>query len=135
MEGASQRDPLVASLSKWYNGGRTLVLFASGEGEVVSVHELLELAIRERASDLLIKAGAPPALRVDGLVRPSALDPMTAEDTEELARSIIYTASRDYLLQFHGTGPELKDLDVAEARMKELTNKEEIDLVFTIPDL
>jgi twitching motility protein PilT len=106
-----------------------------GEGEVVSVHELLELAIRERASDLLIKAGAPPALRVDGLVRPSALETLAAEDTEELARSIIYTASRDYLLQFHGTGPELKDLDVAEARMKELTDKEEIDLVFTIPEL
>ena len=84
---------------------------------MVSVHELLELGIRERAS------------------RPTALDAMTAEDTEELARSIIYTASRDYLLQFHGTGPELKDLEVAEARMKELTDKEEIDLVFTIPDL
>jgi twitching motility protein PilT len=102
---------------------------------VVSVHDLLELAIRERASDVLVKAGAPPALRVDGLVRPSRLDAMTAEDTEELARSIIYTASRDYLLQFHGTGPELKDLDVAEARMKELSEKEEIDLVFTIPEL
>lgn len=102
---------------------------------MVSVHELLELAIRERASDLLIKAGAPPALRIDGLVRPSALEPLTAEDTEELARSIIYTASRDYLLQFHGTGPELKDLDIAEGRMKELSEKEEIDLVFTIPEL
>jgi twitching motility protein PilT len=102
---------------------------------VVSVHDLLEMAIRERASDVLVKAGAPPALRVDGLVRPSDLDPLTPEDTEELARSIIYTASRDYLLQFHGTGPELKDLEVADGRMKELTEKEEIDLVFTIPDL
>jgi twitching motility protein PilT len=102
---------------------------------VVGVHDLLELAIKERASDLLIKAGAPPALRVDGLVRPTALEKLTAEDTEELARSIIYTASRDYLLQFHGTGPELKDLEIAEERMRELTEKEEIDLVFTIPDL
>jgi twitching motility protein PilT len=112
-----------------------MVSVVRGEDEVVSVHELLELGIRERASDLLVKAGAPPAMRVDGLVRSTALEAMTAEDTEELARSIIYTASRDYLLQFHGTGPELKDLEVAEARMKELTDKEEIDLVFTIPDL
>jgi twitching motility protein PilT len=102
---------------------------------VVSVHELLEVAIRERASDVLVKAGGPPALRVDGLVRPSSLEPLSAEDTEELARSIIYTASRDYLLQFHGTGPELKELEVAEDRMKELSEQEEIDLVFTIPDL
>jgi twitching motility protein PilT len=106
-----------------------------GEGKVVSVHDLLELAIRERASDVLVKAGAPPALRVDGLVRSSSLEPLTAEDTEELARSIIYTASRDYLLQFHGAGPDLKDLDVAEERMKELSAQEEIDLVFTIPDM
>ena len=85
-----------------------------------------ELGIRERASDLLVKAGAPPALRVDGLVRPTAFEVMTAEDTEELARDIIYTASRDYLLQFHGTGPELKDLEVAEARMKEIPRLDEV---------
>src|SRR5207245_695868 len=50
-----------------------------GEDEVVSVHELLELGIRERASDLLVKAGAPPAMRVDGLVRSTALEALTAE--------------------------------------------------------
>jgi twitching motility protein PilT len=126
-------DPLVASLTKWYNEARWVV--GKGEGAVVSVHELLEVAIRERASDVLVKAGGPPALRVDGLVRPSSLEPLSAEDTEELARSIIYTASRDYLLQFHGTGPELKELEVAEDRMKELSEQEEIDLVFTIPNL
>ena len=33
---------------------------------MINIHELLELAIRHRASDLLLKAGSPPALRIDG---------------------------------------------------------------------
>ena len=32
---------------------------------MINIHELLELAIRHRASDLLLKAGSAPALRID----------------------------------------------------------------------
>jgi twitching motility protein PilT len=102
---------------------------------MVSIHDLLDIAIKERASDLLIKAGGPPALRVDGQIVLTQLAPLSSDQTEELAQSIIYSASRDYLLQFQGPGPELKELDVAGAKMRELQEKEELDLVFTIPDL
>jgi twitching motility protein PilT len=102
---------------------------------MVSIHDLLDIAIKERASDLLIKAAGPPALRVDGQIVLTQLPPLSSEETEELAQSIIYSASRDYLLRFHGAGPELKELDVAGAKMRELQEKEELDLVFTIPDL
>ena len=88
---------------------------------MVSVHDLLDLAIQERASDLLIKAGAAPAIRVDGRMAPTTLPPLTSEQTEELAQSIIYAASRDYLLRFKGSGPEkLQDLDVADEKMRQL---------------
>lgn len=103
---------------------------------MVSIHDLLDLAIKERASDLLLKSGAAPAMRVDGQITSTSLPPLTAEQTEELAQSIIYTASRDYLLQFKGTGPEkLQDLDVAGEKMRQLQAAEELDLVFTIPGL
>jgi twitching motility protein PilT len=103
---------------------------------MVSIHDLLDIALNERASDLLIKAGAAPALRVDGQIVLTQLPPLTAEETEELAQSIIYSGSREYLLQFRGLGPEkLQDLDVASGKMRELQEKEELDLVVTIPDL
>jgi twitching motility protein PilT len=84
----------------------------------------------------LIKAGAAPTIRVDGQITPTRLPPLTGEETEELAHSVIYTASRDYLLRFKGAGPEkLQDLDVADETMRRLLAAEELDLVFTIPDL
>lgn len=103
---------------------------------MVNIHELLEAAIRHRASDLFLKAGSPPALRIDGTVVSTKLPPLDASDTEELAQSIIYSASRDYLLRFHAPGKDPGDIpEHAEEQMKLLTEKEEVDLVFTIPNL
>ncbi|MBM3458214.1 MAG: PilT/PilU family type 4a pilus ATPase [Armatimonadetes bacterium] len=103
---------------------------------MVNIHELLELAIRHRASDLFLKAGSPPALRIDGTVVSTKLPALDASDTEELAHSVIYSASRDYLLRFHAPGKEPTDIPpMADEHMKQLTEKEEVDLVFTIPNL
>ncbi len=103
---------------------------------MINIHELLELAIRHRASDLLLKAGSAPALRIDGTVIATKLKPLEPADTEELAQSIIYSASRDYLLRFHAPGKEADDIPaLAERQMAQLAEKEEVDLVFTIPNL
>ena len=85
---------------------------------MISIHDLLELAIKNRASDLLIKAGSPPALRVDGRIAPTEMPPLSGDATEEIAQSIVYAASRDYLLQFHRPDEApLADLNVAEAKL------------------
>ncbi len=102
-----------------------------------SIHDLLETALKRRASDLVLKAGAPPTMRVDGRMERTDLDPLTPEDTRELAYSILYSASRDYLLQFPESAlPGLDgDVEDAEDSMRELQAKSEIDVVFTIPKL
>jgi twitching motility protein PilT len=103
---------------------------------MINIHELLELAIRHRASDLLLKAGAAPALRIDGTVVATKIPPLSAADMEELAQSIMYSASRDYLLRFQAPGREDEEIpDLAGAQMRQLAEKQEIDLVFTIPNL
>jgi twitching motility protein PilT len=103
-----------------------------------SIHALLEVALRERASDLIVKAGARPVLRVDGRMQETEIEPLTAPDTRELAYGIVYSATRDYLLQCPEDGdspdPDTVMAD-AEKRMEELKAKAEIDLVFTIPKL
>jgi len=50
----------------------------------MNIHDLFELVSREKASDLLISAGAPPILRINGDLFRSRTDALTPEDTERL---------------------------------------------------
>lgn len=100
-----------------------------------SIHELLEIAIRHKASDLVIKAGAVPALRVDGRMQLTELPVISAEATRELAYEIMFSSARDTLLQTPNLDDIGAEMDDPEARMKELEKRQEVDLVFTIPSM
>lgn len=102
---------------------------------MLSIHELLEVALRHKASDLVIKAGTVPAIRVDGRMQLTDLPVITPEQTRELAYEIIFSSSRDILLQY----PTAKDCGIeaedADKRMEDLECRSELDLVFTIPNM
>ncbi len=53
------------------------------------VHELLRVMISNKASDLFITAGFPPALKLDGKLTPVSNQTLTPTHTAELARSIM----------------------------------------------
>ena len=53
------------------------------------VHELLNLVVKQEASDLFITAGFPPAIKVDGRIMPVSKTTLTPTHTMELARSIM----------------------------------------------
>ena len=53
------------------------------------VHDLLELVVKQNASDLFITSGFPPALKVDGRIMPVSKTTLTPTHTIELARSIM----------------------------------------------
>lgn len=55
----------------------------------VSLRSILGAAIAHGASDVHIKAGAPPLLRVDGELRPLDLPPLGAEEAESLVLSAL----------------------------------------------
>jgi len=46
--------------------------------------DLLVLAVEKGASDLHLTAGAPPMMRLDGVIKPLLEEPLTAEDTRRL---------------------------------------------------
>ena len=50
--------------------------------------DLLQLVVAEEASDLHIRVGAPPVIRVHGILHRVEGPPLKPEDTEELMRSI-----------------------------------------------
>lgn len=56
----------------------------------MNINELLEIAVKTEASDLHLKVGNPPLLRIYGdLVAMEKLPPLTPEDTKKLAYSML----------------------------------------------
>jgi twitching motility protein PilU len=53
------------------------------------VHDLLKLLLSKKGSDLFLTAEFPPAFKVDGRVLPVSNQPLTAQHTAELVRSIM----------------------------------------------
>ena len=53
------------------------------------VHNLLRGMISQKASDLFVTAGFPPAFKIDGKMTPVSSQALTPQHTQELARSIM----------------------------------------------
>ena len=53
------------------------------------IHDLLELLVKQKGSDLFITAAFPPALQVDGKVTKVSPQPLTGQHTLALTRSIM----------------------------------------------
>jgi twitching motility protein PilT len=61
----------------------------ASQPEGTDMEALMGLALARRASDLHLKAGQPPILRIDGEVQPTDLAPLDAADVLNLARQIM----------------------------------------------
>ena len=66
-----------------------------------SMSDLLQLVVSENASDLHIRVGVPPVIRVHGILHRVEGPSLRPEDTEELMRSI---ASEDHIQQVREKG-------------------------------
>lgn len=61
---------------------------------MATLYELLELMVKNNASDLHITTGSPPRIRVDGKLVPLNMPPLSASDTKELCYSILTDAQK-----------------------------------------
>ena len=61
----------------------------------MNIQDLFDLVTREKASDLLISAGAPPILRINGQLYRSRTDALTPEDTEKLIFDFLTPEQQD----------------------------------------
>lgn len=67
----------------------------------MDIHELLDLVVSEKASDLLISAGAPPILRVNGELMRTRGDGLTPEQAQSLVYSLMTEAQRAHFESTH----------------------------------
>ena len=78
----------------------------------MELEQLCRFAVDSQASDLFIKADAPPALRVHGRIIPTDLPPLTVDDTRRLASSVM-----------------------TEEQIRAFEEYHELDLAFTLADV
>ncbi|MBC8142867.1 MAG: PilT/PilU family type 4a pilus ATPase [Armatimonadetes bacterium] len=107
-----------------------------------SIQTLLDIALKSRASDLILKADAPPALRIDGRIasRPD-LGTISYEEMHEMAMSVLYSATRDNLVRSGTAAGDDTEIGAgvaggnADDLMRRLLDQQEIDAVFTVSGL
>jgi twitching motility protein PilT len=63
--------------------------------QVMSIDQLLKIAIERNASDLHITAGLPPMLRIDGRLVPTEFPRLKPEDTKRLIYAILNDKQRE----------------------------------------
>jgi twitching motility protein PilT len=72
-------------------------------------NQLLAAAVKNGASDIHLKAGAPPALRINGSLLPVKVPAMAPEDTENVAKFVLTSA------RWKGDVNDLRDWDTSYA--------------------
>ncbi len=87
------------------------------ENVTITMEELLQATVDEGASDLHIRVGVPPMLRIHGALTPLDMPSLTPEDTERLARSISQDDARDEVEAQGGTDFALPFRDLARFRV------------------
>ncbi len=95
----------------------------------LTMDELLQATVDEGASDLHIRVGVPPMLRIHGALTPLDIPPLEAEDTERLARSI---AAEDAWEEIHASGGSdfaLPFLDLARFRVSVFKERDNLGVV------
>ena len=65
----------------------------------MTIHELLDLTIKNNASDLHLLPGVPPAVRIDGNLRyMSNYSPLTSQNMEEMIFGILKPDQKELLI-------------------------------------
>ena len=95
----------------------------------ISMDDLLDLAVRENASDLHLAVGLPPVMRISGALVPIDASPLTPADTERLMRSITPEEHQRGLQNHCGADFGFPYKDLARFRVSIFRQKGHVGLV------
>lgn len=96
------------------------------------VPKLAALVAREKGSDIIINANAHPAIKVDGKVRYINDIMLTAEDTEEIARSLMSPRQWETFDEEHEMNFMLEYPHIAHFRTNAFRQRSEVGLVLRL---
>jgi twitching motility protein PilT len=67
----------------------------------VSFEELVAFAAEKTASDIFLKQGTPPMLRVHGEIEPTPMPGLTGDDTRAVAEALMSERQKERFLDYH----------------------------------
>ncbi len=101
----------------------------------MELEQLCRFAVDSQASDLFIKAFAPPALRVHGRIVRTDLPPLAPEDTQRLANSIMNEGQIEAFATYHELDLAFTLEDVARFRCNIYMQRDTYAMVLRIVPL
>src|SRR2546427_11437174 len=78
------------------------------------INKLFRMVMKHEGSDLHLKVGSPPMMRLKGVMRQMEMRPLTQEDMERLVAPIVGKFHREQIEQTGG--PDFGHVDGAEGR-------------------
>lgn len=98
----------------------------------LTMEELLQATVDEGSSDLHIRVGVPPMLRIHGNLTPLDIPPLAPEDTEALARSITPEDKMTEIEKCGGADFALPFHDVARFRVSVFKERDHFGIVMRL---
>jgi twitching motility protein PilT len=95
----------------------------------VTMEELLQATVDENASDLHIRAGVPPMLRIHGALTPLDMPALKPEDSARLAKSITPEDKMQEILKCGGADFALPFHDLARFRVSVFMERDHFGIV------
>jgi twitching motility protein PilT len=99
---------------------------------ITEMSDLLQLTVDEGASDLHIRVGVPPILRIHGALQPLDLPPLTPEDTERLMKAITAPEHQQHVREHGGTDFGFGFGEVARFRVSVFRERGNVGIVLRL---
>ncbi len=98
----------------------------------MEIEALCRFAVESKASDLFLKAGSPPALRVHGRILSMDLPPLTSEVTQQMAHGLMTERQRERFTDYHELDLAFTVEDIARFRCNVFQQQGSIAMVLRI---
>lgn len=96
------------------------------------IDEFLRTAVAKRASDIHIKVGCPPMLRIDGRIVPTEMRPLTPADTKQSLYSILSNPQRETFEAEHELDISFSVASLARFRVNLFQEQGNVGAVFRV---
>ncbi len=95
----------------------------------MNITDILKAMVQLRSSDLFLKVGSPPRVRVDGNVRQLGTTPLTRDDVKEAFTLVVEEHARETFKKHHEVDTAFEDADIGRFRVNAFMQRGQIGLV------
>lgn len=96
------------------------------------IHDLLLMMISKKASDLFITAGFPPAIKLDGMVKPITDRPLSSNETSGLAMAVMNEKQKNEFEKSNEANFAVAPTNIGRFRVNVFRQQGKVGMVFRV---